>query len=143
MSDEPEITLKEITPQELTNAVVEEITSDPYKWVALGLTKTEWVKKLNGGRYPTYEEGCRWPLEQGVLVHYEGKGVYVTGMCGNFYLGKRLLDGRVDRSGADFGNTNKEDDVIIEYADPPNYDLSRDEDGALIYPPKDDPWWNF
>ena len=146
MTDNPKIELRSARDGELESFVEKHTGAGPFKWVPLGLTKTEWVKKLNGGRHPnTRDKDKRWPLEQGVLVHYEGKGVYRIGMCGNFYYGERLPDGRVDTSNSDFTKHNREDVVIVEYADTEAFDerLSRDTDGAIIYPPPDDPYWDW
>lgn len=118
-----EIELKKSTPNELNSFLDSQVPEEKLVWVPVGLKFREWFDKIDG-----------WPVEQGTLINTT-RGVFMIGMCGSFYVGKKLPDGTLDHAVNVRLQTDRENDVIIEYADTPNCGYTRDEQGRIVLPP--------
>lgn len=126
-----DVKIRPAQPGEAEAFMREQMPTSTLDWKLVGMTWRAWFDAVGG-----------WPTEQGTLLHTE-RGVYMCGLCGTLYLGRKRDDGAIDDAGFDMSrhDFSRDTDVILEYADSPGCGYTRDERGAIVLPPGSDEDW--
>ena len=107
-------------PGEVERFIQAQVPAAPLEWRPVGMNWHAWFEHVGG-----------YPTEQGTMLLTE-RGVFMCGMCGTFFCGQRRPDGTIDSTHADIDPQYERNEIILEYADPPSAEYTRNERGAIV-----------